>query len=111
MQNQPPPFTPATWDIADVAAIQACNNGTATPEQQKRAMQWIYTQAAATNDFEYRTDGRDHAFASGRRFVGLQINKLLMLSVPALQELERKKVNQYGNPRKVKQRTSSGNML
>lgn len=105
MSNQPPPFTPAVWDIADVAAVQACVNGTATAEQQKRAMQWIINQAATTYDFEYRTDGRDHAFASGRRFVGLQINKLLLLSVPGLQEHERLKESHDGN-RKVRQRTS-----
>jgi len=112
MAGQPPPFTPAVWDIADAAAVQACTNGTATPEQQKRAMQWIITQAAQLADCEYRTDSRDHAFASGRRFVGLQISKLLMLSVSALQTLENQKENNRGQyTRKNRSRASSGNML
>lgn len=81
MAKEPPvPYLPATYDVADIAAIQACANGDATPEQQKRAMEWIMYKAANMNDLEYRTDGRDHAFASGRRSVGLQISKLISLN-------------------------------
>lgn len=57
--------------------------GTATPEQQQRAISWIVLRAAATDDVEYRTDPHDHAFASGRRFVGLQIRKMQGINVAA----------------------------
>jgi hypothetical protein len=81
MAKEPPaPYLPATYDVADIAAIQACCVGEATPQQQKRAMDWIMYKAANMNDLEYRTDGRDHAFASGRRYVGMQIYKLTTLN-------------------------------
>lgn len=79
-KEAPAPYLPATYDVADIAAIQACVNGEATPEQQKRAMDWIMYKAANMNDLEYRTDGRDHAFASGRRYVGMQVYKLTTLN-------------------------------
>lgn len=67
-----------------MAAIQALQRGEATPDQQQRAFDWIVNQAANTYDLEYRTEPRDHAFCSGRRFVGLQIIKLLKLNMAAL---------------------------
>lgn len=69
----------ADWFPADASAVQACCNGTATPEQQVRAMNWILHQGCRVDDSEYRTNERDHAFASGRRFVGLQIRKLYLI--------------------------------
>lgn len=81
---QPAPYTPAPYTDADVAALQALQRGEATPEQQKRALEWIVNAAANTYDLEYRTEPRDHAFCSGRRFVGLQIVKMLKLSLAAL---------------------------
>lgn len=83
MARQPEVFTPAPWDVADASAIQNCIAGTATPEQQQRAMHWIVYAAANTDDVEYRADSRDHAFASGRRFVGLQIRKLMAINTGA----------------------------
>lgn len=82
-RNEPVAYEPAKWDVADVAAIQACMGGTATPEQQKRVLDWIVLRAAATDDVEYRQDARDHAFTSGRRFVGLQIRKLMAINTGA----------------------------
>ena len=82
--NIPPPYAPAKYTDADVAALQALQRGEATPEQQKRALERIVNSAANTYDLEYRTEPRDHAFCSGRRFVGLQIVKMLKLSLAAL---------------------------
>ena len=76
-----PPYAQPLWGPADAAALQAMQRGEATPEQQTRALNWIRISAAATDDLEYRTDGRDHAFASGRRFVGLQINRMLHVNI------------------------------
>ena len=81
MKSPPlPPFQPAVYEIADMAAVQACYAGTATPEQQRRAIDWIILRAANTDELDYRTDSRDHAFTSGRRFVGAQIRKILQLN-------------------------------
>lgn len=77
----PPPYEPAAWELPDAAALQACVRGDATPEQQQRAINWVVFRAAAVDDVEYRTDNRDHAFASGRRFVGLQVRKMIGLNL------------------------------
>lgn len=82
----PDPFLPALWDPADAAAIQALAIGEADSHQQQRALNWIINCAAGTYDLEYRTDSRDHAFASGRRFVGLQVVKLLKLNLGAFKQ-------------------------
>lgn len=81
-----PPITIPTYVVADIAALQACVNGTATPEQQQRAMNWIIYQAAATYDFPFRPGDTDREtnIALGRLFVGQQIIKLLHLSTAAL---------------------------
>ena len=76
-------WEPAAWEVADAKAMQMLAEGEASPEQQKRALNWIRYAACGTNDVEYRPDARDHAFCSGRRFVGLQINKLIGVNIGA----------------------------
>lgn len=81
------PWKPARFDDADAAAIQAVAQGRANIHQQKRAIEWIVKHAANTYDLSYRPglDGeRDTYFAEGRRFVGLQLVKLLNLKIGAL---------------------------
>lgn len=78
--NPPAGFISADWFPADAAAIQAVCEGRATPDQQIRAMNWVLHQASRVDDIEYRTNDRDHAFASGRRFVGHQIRKLCVIN-------------------------------
>jgi len=82
----PPAYLPPKWEIADVAAIQACCDGKATPEQQKRAIDWVVLYACCTDDVEYRPSEREHVLASGRRFVGLQIRKLMSLNLSVLRD-------------------------
>ena len=75
------------FDDADAAAIQALGRGSASTDQQKRALDWIITKCCATYDMSYRPgeDGvRDTAFAEGRRFVGLQVVKLLKIKIGLL---------------------------
>lgn len=84
MKKAPLPYAPPPYEDADVSAIQALQRGDATPEQQQRALSWIVYNAAGTYDLEYRTDGRDHAFCSGRRFVGLEIVKMSKINLAAL---------------------------
>lgn len=81
-----PPITIPVWEVADVAAIQACVRGDATSEQQQRAMNWVIYQAAATYDFAFRPgeSDRETNIALGRQFVGQQIIKLLKLNTAAL---------------------------
>lgn len=84
VNGQPIPMAPADYDVPDVAALQALQRGDATADQQRRALVWLVEKAALTYDLEYRTDPRDHAFCSGRRFVGLQIVKMLKLNLTTL---------------------------
>lgn len=81
------PWHPPKYGLADITALQALASGTATAEQQKRALDWIIIQACSTYDMSYRPDSdRDTTFAEGRRFVGLQIVKALHLNTAVLVE-------------------------
>ena len=86
--QQNAPWLPCSWDIADVAAIQALQRGDASADQQRRALAWIINSACATYDLSYRPGGqdgdRDTAFALGRAFVGQQIVKVMKLALTKL---------------------------
>lgn len=83
--RKPPPgasWKPAEWDVPDAGAVQALARGEASPEQQRRALDWIITAAGGTYDLSFNPDSdRATAFAEGRRFVGLQIVKLIKLNL------------------------------
>lgn len=80
-RKAPAQFVPADYGPADAASFQALQRGDATPEQQKRALDWLIVQAAGTYDVSFHPESeRLSAFAEGRRFVGLQIVKLLKLN-------------------------------
>lgn len=73
---------PAPYDKADVVAIQAVQAGTASADQQKRALDWIIMRAAITYENGFRPDdpnGRLGANVDGRQYVGQQIIKLLKM--------------------------------
>ena len=91
MSKQTHAYAPAEYVLADVSAIQALVNGTASPEQQKRAVDWIIQQAAGLYEMSYRPgeDGRrDTDFAEGRRFVGSQIVKMTKLDLAKMRRKE-----------------------
>lgn len=82
------PWKPPGAEPADTAALQALARGTATSDQQKRALDWIVLQACGTYDLAYRpgdTD-RDTNIALGRQFVGQQIVKQLKLKIGLITE-------------------------
>lgn len=81
------PWKPTPTEPADAAAFQALQNGTATAEQQKRALNWLVTKCCRTYDMSYRPgdDGRrDTDFAEGRRSVGLEVVKLCNIKIGIL---------------------------
>jgi hypothetical protein len=84
------PWEPVKWENSDAAAVQALYRGDATADQQRRALTWILETAAATYDMSFRPGGLDGArasdFAEGRRFVGNQIRKLIVLNLSAFKE-------------------------
>lgn len=81
------PWAPPAYELADSTAIKALADGTANPEQQQRALRWIIENACGTYELSYRpTSDRDTCLAEGRRFVGLQIVKMLKLNTSALKK-------------------------
>lgn len=84
----PQPWHPVLYRDADVAALKALAAGTATDVQQKRALDWIIN-SAGTYDLSFRADSeRVTSFAEGKRFVGLQIVKMINLPVQLLKRKE-----------------------
>lgn len=84
------PYAPAHYELADAKAFQMLAAGEATPEQQKRALDWIINQCARTYDQPFRPGGEDGRrntdFACGMAFVGQQIVKLIKVNLLALQQ-------------------------
>jgi len=89
MDAKTAPWYPPAYELADIMAIKGLAAGTASPEQQQRAIKWIIENACATYDLSYRpTSDRDTSFAEGRRFVGLEIVKALKLNASILKRKE-----------------------
>lgn len=84
-RKAPPQISPPTYDVADAYAFQALQRGDASPAAQKRALDWLIQRAAATYDMSFHPENdRLTAFAEGRRFVGNQVLKMLLLDTNKL---------------------------
>lgn len=82
-----PPHLRCDYDVPTVTAVQALSRGEATSEQQKQMLNWMINHAAGTYNQSFQESGdRETVFAEGRRFVGLQLVKLLHLSTNALRK-------------------------
>lgn len=82
------PHIPPPYEPADAAAFQALSTGTATPDQQRRALKWLIEVGAGAYEFQYYPSDRDTVFALGRGFVGQQVVKLLKLNLMTLRRAE-----------------------
>ncbi len=82
------PHLPAEYELADVSALQALQQGVANEDQQKRALRWVIERAAGTYEAHFYPEERFTTFALGRAFVGQQIVKMLRLNVSALRRDE-----------------------
>ena len=75
---------PGLLNKADALAIKMVAQGEATPEQQKRALEAIVGRIACADEQSWRADDhggtRETDFSEGKRFVGLQVRKIV--SVP-----------------------------
>jgi len=75
------PWKPAQWQPADASAIQALMRGDCPANLQQRAIRFIMWDLCGLRDLSFRPGGsegeRETSFAEGKRFVGLQIAKLL----------------------------------
>ncbi len=89
-----PAWIPPVYEARDVEALQALQRGDATPDQQGKALDWIVRSGAGAYELSFRSDAdggeRETAFAEGRRFVGLQIVKLLSMNGSMIAKLREK---------------------
>jgi hypothetical protein len=86
-----PHLDPNNYEVADAYAIQALVRGDASPEMQRRAIDWIINRAAHTYDQSfYPADANLTAFAEGMRSVGNQIVKLSKLDTKLLAQQQQK---------------------
>lgn len=78
----PPPYFRVGHEAPDISALQALARGDADAHQQRRALDWIIRQGAATYQQSF-VPGDSHAtaFIEGRRFVGTKIVELLAVSI------------------------------
>ena len=82
-----PVDAPAAFDLADVAALKAMEQGSADANQQQRALDWIMRFAADVGGTGFRGEApMALAFHEGRRFVGQQIMGLLRLDTQKLKD-------------------------
>jgi hypothetical protein len=74
-------YLPPAAEKADIYAMQAVAAGTATPEQQKRALNFIVYDICWGYDWAFRPEGdRETCVALGKQFVGQQIVYLVNLN-------------------------------
>jgi|AGTN01.3.fsa_nt_gi hypothetical protein len=74
------PWAPPVATAAEVAALKALAAGTASPEQQRRSLDFIIQRVAGTYEEVYcpgEGGNRDTAYALGKRRVGTYIVSLL----------------------------------
>jgi len=77
------------YELADASAIKAVHGGTASPEQQQRAMQWILRSACALPDWPYVPSDIEQTHINlGRQFVGHQIMKLVQAPLGSIRRRE-----------------------
>lgn len=79
------PWHPSPYENEDAWAIKALASGTANEHQQRRALDFIINKLAGTYDVSFRADStRETDHAEGKRWVGLQLVKLVNLPPASL---------------------------
>lgn len=80
----------APFTLADAKSLQALAQGIADEDQQKRALRWVVNNAGIINRSTYQPGGldgeRDSIFAQGRRFVGIQVMRLITTNLEELKK-------------------------
>lgn len=75
------PWHPSDWEVADAYAIQALVRGDCPPHLQQRFVKFVVENLAGTYDMSFRAGKPDETtFAEGKRWVGLQIVKLMKVN-------------------------------
>jgi len=90
------PYEPVDYDELIVMAVRSFSTGTANAAQQAEIWGWLQyvTGTGEFADLSFRPGGaeaeRESAFAEGKKFVGLQIQKMLHPATLEVIERERK---------------------
>jgi hypothetical protein len=96
MKQSSRPWNPPRCEKADISAVKALASGTASPEQQVRAIKWIVEEACMYYNLSFSPGGedgrRDTDFAEGRRFVGAEIVKMTKLDLTKLKSNSKEEV-------------------
>ena len=104
--GKPVQVTPAPFDQLIVASLHAMMDGTASPHQQKRLIEWIINKASRANGMHYADTVRDSDFSMGRAFVGHQMLELLRIPMinlpPDTSPPERPPTSETKNPKRSK---------
>jgi len=69
--KQTDPLEAVEVDGADLQAMRNLVACKATAEDQRRVVEWLI-KATAFKELEFRTDPQLHAFAGGKRWIGIQ---------------------------------------
>lgn len=80
MRKAPVPWASIEPEPSICSALRALRAGTAEPDQQIKAIEFIVDVVCERNGMSYRPGSdRDTAFAEGKRYVGNQIVRLANL--------------------------------
>lgn len=83
-KSSAPPYFFCPWELVDASALQALQRGDASPEQQRRALDWVINSASRYYDISFQPGQPDAGhFMEGRRFVGGEVVKLLRINTAA----------------------------
>lgn len=88
------PWEPCSYEYHDVVAMKALASGTATPDQQTRALKWIVETAAGLYEEHYFSGeggDRNTAYDLGKAYVGRSIVKLVNMPAALMDQLRKKK--------------------
>lgn len=95
---KPDPVARPDYTEADVQALRAVARGTATADQQRRAIRWLIEQACGTYDLSFRPESeRLTDFAEGKRWVGMTIVWMLQ-TAPTKTDRDKIAVREILNP-------------
>lgn len=74
-------IVPGILSASEIAALNACVDGKASPSQAKLALEWVMREACRVHDLSFQLGGEDGRrasdFSEGRRWVGKMIHAAL----------------------------------
>jgi hypothetical protein len=83
------PYLPPRKSVLVIYALQAMAQGKADADQQTRALEWLLNECCKASDMSYRPgDGRDDAFAEGKKYVAHHLARIISMTPQQIAELK-----------------------